>query len=157
MPFCIVLKKPDAHAFEDNRQWIRVVRDRFPHFVQDETDREVLAQDLAEDLGMTPGEYLERAIGIALEHETGDVLVRLGFWVETAELELPNFPARGIDVAIDAVMPLLGFLEGEGFVVTDPDTGNDFDRPLSEALREAYRRRQAQVERVAKIAGGTPG
>lgn len=157
MGFRIVLRKPEGHALEDNRRWARLVRARFPELAEDESDRESLAQDLAGDLGMTPREYMERGIGVALEREADDAWTRLSFWIETAEVELPNFPPAGIAMAVDSVMPLLGLLVNEGFTALDEATGRPFDQPLSEALRQTYMRRQAEVERVAEITGGTPG
>jgi hypothetical protein len=157
MSFCIILRKPRGLELDDNDRWIRVIKSRLPEFADDGSDWKALARDLAEDVGLTQSEYVRRGIGLALEYETDELSVRVRFWTETAEIELLNFPWLGVEIALERTMPLLHILEGQGFTVLDPETGQPFDEPLMKALQEAYVRRQTQVERVAKLTGGSVG
>ncbi len=153
MPFEILLRKPPSRELDDNRLWVAALCAQFPTFEEEQVDHVQLAADLAEDIGLTPREYLARGIGLGVDDS--DSSIHLGFWDSSVSIELPNFPPAGTDQALSAALPIVAFLLSLGFVLLDPASGDPTSSEPVTVLKQGYAARQEQLRTVAKLTGGT--
>jgi len=124
MGFELTLDKPSERS--SNRLWAQAFCNAFPQFVELSValeDRLCLANDLAADIGLTPGEYVEREIGLELDFERGDFWIRVEFRERCATITVPNFPTAGNEAAVAEMRPHLEFLVRLGFVLNNPTRG----------------------------------
>lgn len=158
MGFEIVLQKPTGTELRDNRLWAAQFCAHFPQFeafvVEPDALREMATECATDDL--TPEQFIERGHGLQLNWERDDFWIRVELWNGDVTLVLPNLPDAGAAAAIVEARPFIEHFLALGFVLTDGWTGEAI--PMGDwqaSLVNAYARRQGQVERVAKLVGGT--
>ena len=156
MPFEIPLTKPTARERESNRAWLALVLAALPQFREEQRDHRAAAMDLANDIGLSVDEYVERGIGLAAEDEREDCWVRVSFWEREVTIELPNFPKIEKEAALHRAAAVIALLQPIGFTVCDPRTGMPIAGNMYEVLVEAYTGRQRTVEHVAALTVGKP-
>jgi hypothetical protein len=154
VPFEILLRKPTSRKLDDNRLWVVAVRAQFPGFEEERVDHVQLAADLAEDIGLTPREYLARGIGLGVDCGS-DSSIHIGFWDSSVSVELPNFPPAGTEQALSAALPIVAFLLSLGFALLDPTSGLPTSEEPVKVLTQGYAARQEQLRAVATLTGGT--
>lgn len=151
MPFEIVFQKPCGRELDPNEVWLQQILQEFPEFSVLEKDFGHLAELVAPDAGMTPGEYLARGIGVEAAYKSETFWLCLGFWDSTATLELPNYPECGVDAALDIVGQYVKFLDDMGFMLLHPGDGSLLKELWREVLTDAYMQRQSIVDRVSNL------
>jgi hypothetical protein len=156
--FDIMFQKPNGREKEANSVWIELFKASFLDLEDEQTDLRELADDVAADVGLTSEQSLSRGIGLSLLYdESACFWFTITFWGDVADISLPNFPENGIDHALSKARPYLDLFLASGFLLLDPESGKVVTGHIQEALIEAYRRRQEQVLKVAKLVNGEPG
>ncbi|MEM9567480.1 MAG: hypothetical protein AAF974_04160 [Cyanobacteria bacterium P01_E01_bin.34] len=151
MPFDISFAKPRGRELDPNEVWLQQILHTFPELSTLEKDSGHLAELLAPDAGMTPGEYLARGIGLEAVYESETFWICLGFWDSTATIELPNYPECGVETALDIVGKYVQFLDEVGFSVLHPGDDSLLKEPWREVLTDAYKQRQSIVALASNL------